>query len=326
MSALLNPFIFGSAPPEPPARYWRLRFPNGSTSDTFVECYDLKLRSAVGGARQDTSGGGSASSASLSAANAFDATINTGSPWKTTSGAAVNSWLANDLGSNKDIAEFEYRIFTEADAPTDIVVEYSNDAATWYADARWPTLSGLAWEAEEYKIIPRADQGTPLWRGSKQFPGEADSGGWTNYTQRMSVTASRLFGTGNRIRFGLRSGTTEGATLNKAYVGVRGTGALDFAAAPTQVLFGGNAGITVGVNTDILSDPVTLTVGASDDIIIAVYTSSGASSADQWRRNGSGQTGYGGGYKVGDDVTTLVASGYTNDIQVYLTRLELGTV
>lgn len=297
------------------ARYWRFKFPDGTTSGQII-INEAEMRETVGGSDLATSGGASASAGSGSGSG-FD--NNFTNYWDSGAGAATNSWLANDLGSAYDLAEVYlqgyYNDLTSQYGPTKVEIEYSSNGSSWTADARWPTFSSLTWEAGVlgtgggYKLFRRA--ATPsIIHGLAAFDNAGNSGGWTNYTARNVLPAASIPGPGgNRCRFAIKGGSSEDFTINKAYIGIK-SGTYGFAATPVQVTFdSGSNSTTITSGTTKWSDEITLTTTTSDDLVISVFCPSGAGSADSY--SGSNQLGRTLHYKSGDDAATTSPSGYT---------------
>jgi hypothetical protein len=299
-------------------RYWRARFADGGTN-SFVALRELAMYETAGGSRVDQALGGSASS-SLSGQGpelAFDSDFDT-TFWSTDTGLETNSWLANDLGASND-ADLDQAMFGGSTDywPTAIVMEYSDDNSNWTTDTRWPTLSSLPWRSEEIKIITRSISEV---RRRFKTTSSTNSGAWSGYTARTLFPAANI-GAGSKVAISIASSTIEGLGVSAVYVGTKGTGTYDFASAPTQVTFsGGSTGFTIGANTTIKSDDISLAVGASDGVVIAVYISGPGSSDGFQRFTGSGMSS---AYIVGNDTTTLVASGYTAAAEPLIAGLEI---
>ncbi len=149
---------------------------------------------------------------------------------------------------------------------------------------------------------------------------------WHGYTLRQRIENTLIPANGSLLRFSLRGGAvTEGLTIAKAYIGNKGTGAFDFASAPTQVFWGGNPGFSVAVSGAAqMCDPITFSVTTSSNLMISVYVF-GDTLNDAFTRYNGTPAGWGAGYKNADDVTTLVASGYTTQNMLYLDDLEVAS-
>ena len=136
---------------------------------------------------------------------------------------------------------------------------------------------------------------------------------YSNYTMRNRIKTSILpAGTRNLLRFTVHSGPSQGLVITKCYVGLAGAGTYDFSTTPTQAFFGGSAGFTIGTDTTSpYCDPVTLTIPGGSDVMVALYTASGNSAADDYYVSAVDSTNFNSGYKLGDDATTVTTSGYT---------------
>lgn len=141
------------------------------------------------------------------------------------------------------------------------------------------------------------------------------SAGWSNFTLRQRIESSIIPSAFTQVRFSLRGHPTEGFSVTKAYIGIKGAGPFDFATAPVQIFWnGGNATVTSTPNQVIMSDAVSLTRAGGEDIMISVFTASGNTAADSYTYGYSSTSApYDAASKAGDDSTTLVASGYTNN-------------
>ena len=333
MHQVVNAYLAGSGV-STLARYWRLRFPDGSPHATWLSVADIEMRGTVGGSDLTSTSGASASSAEggFPASNAFDGSV--GNVWFPASGSDVNSWIACDLLTPSDLAEIlVYGHPNDANyGPSRMLVEYSNDGFSWTTDARWPNLENLLWDVAEpgsfgqTRIIKR--ETTPRLINIGYTKGlNQDSIAWNGFTLRQSMAASAFpvdnsTGTANRVRFSLRAGTAEGLTVAKCYIQIKGIGAYSFASTPIQVTFnGGSSSFSIAANALQWSDDITLTVGPTDDVTISMYMNSAA--ADTFRRQSGSQTGVTSGFKSGDDATTQSPSGYTAQNRQYLGDLEV---
>jgi hypothetical protein len=152
------------------------------------------------------------------------------------------------------------------------------------------------------------------------------SSGWNGYTLRQIIPASAM-AAGSRVRVQLYNAGTAGtqAVISKAYFGKQAASGdpYDFDTTPEQMFFGGNPGTTIlpamPQYTDGLVTPIT-----ADAYVLAVYFSnSGASAVAHFT---TGATGFADYYKIGDDATTVNASGYTlgaNNRSLLLGRVEV---
>jgi hypothetical protein len=150
------------------------------------------------------------------------------------------------------------------------------------------------------------------------------SSGWNGYTLRQIIPASAM-AAGSRVRVQLYNAGTAGtqAVISKAYFGKQAASGdpYDFDATPEQMFFGGNPGVTIlpamPQYTDGLVTPIT-----ADAYVLAVYFS-GTTAVAHFT---TGATGFADYYKLGDDATTVNASGYTlgaNNRSLLLGRVEV---
>jgi hypothetical protein len=149
-----------------------------------------------------------------------------------------------------------------------------------------------------------------VWEASPLPVLNADYPGWSNYTLRQQIPTAAIIKNGSKIRFSFRGGIAEGVDISKCYVQLKGAGSFDFVSAPVQVLFSGTASVSIPSSTTVLCDDVTIAVTTADVLVISIYI---ANATDTLRYvNGSPLSPVlDAAYKLGDDATTLVASGYT---------------
>lgn len=132
---------------------------------------------------------------------------------------------------------------------------------------------------------------------------------WSNYNARLILPAG-FFGTATKLRFRLLA-RTAGYTVDSMYIGHKaGAGDVyDFAAAPTQVLFGGSGSKVIGVHEVAVSDDVSFSVNSSTEMIIAMHIATGGTSVP----NNSLPAGAAMRYKSGaDESSTVDVSGYSS--------------
>lgn len=146
-----------------------------------------------------------------------------------------------------------------------------------------------------------------VWSTSISFTPTSSSAGWSGYTVRHRVTTAQIVATGTKVRVTLRAGSSV-MNVGKCYIGLAAASGdpYDYASTPTQIFFGGNPGVSVAANTNVLSDEATFTIDDTTDLILTVYFSGAAAFA-----NRSGQSGWSQYYKSGDDAVTVNASGYS---------------
>lgn len=133
------------------------------------------------------------------------------------------------------------------------------------------------------------------------------SSGWGGYTLRVRIPASDLLpGQKIRLTFHTPAGAAA-AVINSAFIGKLRTpsaSGLDFASAPTQILFSGQAGVTVPAGGRVTSDPIALPIQSGDSIVISALFASGDIGTV------SGSAGWVKGDKFGDSAQEELAIGY----------------
>lgn len=140
------------------------------------------------------------------------------------------------------------------------------------------------------------------------------SSGVTNLTMRQRIPASALTDlSGTQLRFSFLGTGGTGVNIDALYFGpaAAGTG-LDFAATPTQVLFGGSGSGSIGAGgvIPLVSDGVVYAYNGTVDLMLAWHLAASPSSAQTICGGG---TGFHAGFKSGNDASTVVASGYTDN-------------
>lgn len=163
--------------------------------------------------------------------------------------------------------------------------------------------------------------GAGSWVTANSWTPSTTNPGWSGYTMRQRFDTSIMLA-GSRIRL-----TFEGrasATLTMGNVQCQKQAAsgdvFDYASAPIQVLFGGNPGFVLSGATTIVSDDIILAT-APDSIVVGMYFSGASDLAA-----GGNVSGYGNYYKLGNDTTTIDASGYTQTGGVPGSRLVITKV
>lgn len=143
------------------------------------------------------------------------------------------------------------------------------------------------------------------------FSQTSDSADWVGYTLLVVFDDGIVTPGGTQVRVTFKAGSAEGGNITNAYIGhAAGAGdAYDFEAAPTQLLFSGAAGVNIGVGATVVSDPVTFTIQAAKNLIVA-FRSNGDTGADSFARNLS-VTGADQYHKNANDAATVDKTGYT---------------
>lgn len=138
----------------------------------------------------------------------------------------------------------------------------------------------------------------------------ADEGSWNGYTLRQPVPAASISVSGTKMRTTFEGGSVEGVTLSAVYFqeAAAAGDAFDFATTPVQVTFdGGSGSVVIGAGASKLSDEITVTVDETKSYVFAFFINGGTGS-DTVRRVSDSGNGY---YKLGNDVTTVNATGYS---------------
>ena len=131
--------------------------------------------------------------------------------------------------------------------------------------------------------------------------------GWGGDTLRQLIPVGDLL-SGSKVRLTLAAATTGTApVITAAYAGNRaGSGdAYDFATTPVPITVAGSPTFTIPINTEVVTDEIVLTVGATD-LIISAHFSAGDC---RQRVPTTGWTTY---YKTGADASTVNTSGYSS--------------
>ena len=131
--------------------------------------------------------------------------------------------------------------------------------------------------------------------------------GNTGNTIRILLTAANIAQNGTSVAISLKAHSSSGATIDNAYIGQAATSgdAYDFASTPTEILWSGTSGVTLGAGANTESDFVTFTLDSTKDHIISFYLSAGDI------QYGGAVAGYSNYYKSGNDASTVNATGYT---------------
>lgn len=135
--------------------------------------------------------------------------------------------------------------------------------------------------------------------------------GWGHYTFRVTLDASLFTSASTKIRIRLSGPTgTTTVVLDHVYVGIKAASgsAYDFASAPTELLWSGVSGVSLGINEHKWSDDLDFSLNGSQGVVVSGYFHQTPSSGATRVTLGGGMAGY---YKAGSDATTVDASGYT---------------
>ena len=139
-----------------------------------------------------------------------------------------------------------------------------------------------------------------------------DAGGSTTQTNVVKILPAALSVTGTRVKIRVRSGQTAALSLTACYIGLSATtgSAWNFAAAATQITFGGVGTLTLGAQQEIESDAVDFVVDKSAAISIAFSVSANSRHAFS--------TSVGGNFiryflnSVSEASSTTKTAGYSN--------------
>lgn len=146
------------------------------------------------------------------------------------------------------------------------------------------------------------------WVEVASFSPATVSDGWSGYTFRQPVKDSDLSGA-TKLRVTLRCATGKSLNISSAYLGNKGgLFAYSFASTPVQVFFGGSPSLSVSGLVDTVSDEVNLTVSGTE-VILSLYFNT-TTSLPYNVSGGLGESPYFGYYKLGDDASTVAATGY----------------
>lgn len=119
------------------ARYWRLVFEWGSTSNSEMGLWEIELRASSGGADETTTDTSKATSSSNRGAGteAYRATDNNGgTEWRTNANQSIGSWWKWDFGAGNEKEIVEVYWTTRADnslPPEYVLIQRSSDNSLW---------------------------------------------------------------------------------------------------------------------------------------------------------------------------------------------------
>lgn len=146
------------------------------------------------------------------------------------------------------------------------------------------------------------------WAATADLTPGSDSVGWAGYTLRQVIPAS-AFVAGSRVRFRLNAAGAAGTTVNihSAFFGKQAASgdAYDFDTTPGQLTFSGSPGVSFLATQTRTTDDLIIPV-AADNHVLSIYFSG---STDV--QSSTGNTGWIDYYKIGNDASTVNASGYT---------------
>lgn len=144
----------------------------------------------------------------------------------------------------------------------------------------------------------------------------SNMGNWTGgYTTRTVIPSTALEEC-TQVRLTLRGATTGSFTVQQAAFGLAALSgdAYDYSSTPQAVTVGGNPSFTIPMNADVVTDPISINVPAGRNCVFAFYATSGGARAVAI------PSGWVCLYKAGNDVSTVNASGYTSEPQMYFVR------
>ena len=145
------------------------------------------------------------------------------------------------------------------------------------------------------------------------------AGGYTIRTYLSTALLSNF--NGSKIRITVNGGTSSSYVVDKMYIGLQAdTGDVyDFASTPTQILFSGASGFTVTAGNTLVSDAITFTIPTGKGIVISQYSASNTNTIQLTPSPSGSATPY----KLGDDVTTVNATGYTSQAALWgISKIE----
>ena len=163
----------------------------------------------------------------------------------------------------------------------------------------------------------QADHSAPIagpkqetWSTVAQRTLNLNTGTLAAFTMRQRVASSvitKSAGSATRFNF-IASTATSGLTIIKAYVQTAAaTGDLwDFASPPVPLTFNGQPGTVIPISGSKMSDPVAWAPEWGRSLVVSYYCA--ANSRLRYVNTGQGWTNW---YKLGDDATTVNATGYT---------------
>lgn len=144
-------------------------------------------------------------------------------------------------------------------------------------------------------------------------PSGINEPGYGGVTLRVSIPTAGLLA-GSKIRLTILAGSATQTVIGKAYTQIKASsgGPFDFASTPVQILFGGNAGVTITGGSEVVTDDISLPIDGLTALIVSMYFSPGTSAVR--RTDGSGL--WNSGYLPGDDAASLTGTGAYNGLSV----------
>lgn len=162
-------------------------------------------------------------------------------------------------------------------------------------------------------IILGGGQGALNWLDSGLQAPSSDESGWNGYTLRQWLDWSTLVGAAaTKLRITMQGGSADTVTVGNVYVQTAGTVDADsanYSTTPIEVLFSGGSGFTSTNGSLEVSDPISISVGSGDDLVVGFYIGTGDVLRRRSSGSGSTQEQY---YKTGNDASTVTTSGYSH--------------
>ena len=160
------------------------------------------------------------------------------------------------------------------------------------------------------------------WRNAFTQALNANGGTFSGYAVRQLISSGNLLtsgGTSVRVTFLLSASVS--ATITGAYIGHAASSgdAYDFETTPTQLFFGGDAGVTVAANTSQITDPANFVIDPAKNLIVSFQCSS--NTAVRYASSSPGNTGY---YRLGGSASDVNTTGFSaaSGIVYFVTLIE----
>jgi hypothetical protein len=107
----------------------------------------------------------------------------------------------------------------------------------------------------------------------------------------------------------------------------KGSGTFDFSTTPIPIFWnGGSSSFSIfgtgGSQVEIVSDPFSFTYDGTHDLVFDFFGTTASSNAFRGNNTVSGPSN---AYKSGNDTSTVIASGYTNDatLKTVINKIEV---
>lgn len=177
-------------------RYWRIYVTSLQGGNVATSVREIQFRETSGGANVAT-GGTAIASGGSGVATAFDG--NTGTSF--TIGTAAPTWIGYDFGGTpRDITEFVWNGQSAGNNPSNMVLEWSDDAATWTPS--FPAFGITGWVDNEARTFTQPNTSittvVPSSPGSFLFiGGELEDFGQSGQTSNIGMST-----TGTAMRAG----------------------------------------------------------------------------------------------------------------------------